>query len=244
MSEIERILDNKPSRPPMISTLALRWQSMCPHGSGGGSVEEAGSPKSEGGNSQDQEQTKEVNNKLPFCEIQWSHMRIVNRLVTPHCYWCPTSGSQGLTRMRLVFASLLYIWSRPDTGRVHIWPRVDTTIFTNYEGTHLRRLIASRRRREHSFLRGIPNFTHDLYLSYVTLVDTRRYVDDKRDVFHRESPSVFVDRIACLHAFKSISGNGYICPISSRKFFSNLPLSGDSIPSGRFLFAIPSVHYS
>lgn len=24
MSEIERILDNKPSRPPMISTLALR----------------------------------------------------------------------------------------------------------------------------------------------------------------------------------------------------------------------------
>lgn len=71
MSELERILDNKPSRPPMISTLALRWQSMCPHGSGGGSVEEAGSPKSEGGNSHDQEQTKEVNNKMPFCEIQW-----------------------------------------------------------------------------------------------------------------------------------------------------------------------------
>lgn len=84
MSEIERILDNKPSRPPMISTLALRWQSMCPHGSGGGSVEEAGSPKSEGGNSQDQEQTKEVNNKLPFCEIQWSHMRMINRFVAPH----------------------------------------------------------------------------------------------------------------------------------------------------------------
>jgi len=72
MSEIERILDNKPSRPPMISTLALRWQSICPHGSGGGSLEEAGSPKSEGGNSQDQEQTKEVSNKLPFCEIQWN----------------------------------------------------------------------------------------------------------------------------------------------------------------------------
>lgn len=98
MSEIERILDNKPSRPPMISTLALRWQSMCPHGSGGGSLEEAGSPKSEGGNSQDQEQTKEVNNKMPFCEIQWSRTRTANRLVTLR-YWWPTPitiSDQGL----------------------------------------------------------------------------------------------------------------------------------------------------
>ena len=74
MNEIERILDNKPSRPPMISTLALRWQSICPHGSGGGSLEDGGSPKSEGANSQDQEQTKELTGKLPFCEIQWSHI--------------------------------------------------------------------------------------------------------------------------------------------------------------------------
>lgn len=74
MNEIERILDNKPSRPPMISTLALRWQSICPHGSGGGSLEDGGSPKSEGANSQDQEQTKELTGKLPFCEIQWNKM--------------------------------------------------------------------------------------------------------------------------------------------------------------------------
>lgn len=77
MNEIERILDNKPSRPPMISTLALRWQSICPHGSGGGSLEDGGSPKSEGANSQDQEQTKELTGKLPFCEIQWNNVRYI-----------------------------------------------------------------------------------------------------------------------------------------------------------------------
>lgn len=77
MNEIERILDNKPSRPPMISTLALRWQSICPHGSGGGSLEDGGSPKSEGANSQDQEQTKELTGKLPFCEIQWNNVKYI-----------------------------------------------------------------------------------------------------------------------------------------------------------------------
>lgn len=104
MSEIERILDNKPSRPPMISTLALRWQSMCPHGSGGGSLEEAGSPKSEGGNSQDQEQTKEVNNKLPFCEIQWNadgnvHL-VAPILSSPRTDGSTTCSSQSIRSRR------------------------------------------------------------------------------------------------------------------------------------------------
>lgn len=42
--------------------------------------------------------------------------------------------AKDLTRMRL-FASPLFIFGRgPVRGRVHTRPRVDTTIFTNYEG--------------------------------------------------------------------------------------------------------------
>jgi len=120
MSEIERILDNKPSRPPMISTLALRWQSMCPHGSGGGSLEEAGSPKSEGGNSQDQEQTKEVNNKMPFCEIQWSRTRQTVSLLydigTQHRSWRVAKdwhGCDSISRLRFLVA--IRCWSNAHT---------------------------------------------------------------------------------------------------------------------------------
>lgn len=63
MNELERILDNKPCRPPMVSTLALRWQTMCPPGSLAGDS----SPKEE----ELQEEAKEQ--KMPFCSIQWQY---------------------------------------------------------------------------------------------------------------------------------------------------------------------------
>lgn len=191
MSEIERILDNKPSRPPMISTLALRWQSMCPHSSGGGSLEEAGSPKSEGGNSQDQEQTKEVtSNKLPFCEIQWNRTRTGNRLTRSTLV--PdidrNLGGQGPTRMRL-FASPLFIFrSRPGCGS-----SAHTTTSRHDNIYQLRRSLSPENSPpfgggggESVHPRGLPRTSRtDLYLSYVTLVDTRRHVGDKRDVSSR-----------------------------------------------------------
>jgi len=74
MLELERILENKPVRPPMISTLALRWQSACPQGplslSGGGPCG-ADSPKHE-----DEAFIEEVDAakdaaKQGFCLIQW-----------------------------------------------------------------------------------------------------------------------------------------------------------------------------
>lgn len=64
MNELERILDNKPCRPPMVSTLALRWQTMCP---AGGSLAGDSSPKDE----ELHEEAKEQ--KLPFCTIQWQY---------------------------------------------------------------------------------------------------------------------------------------------------------------------------
>jgi hypothetical protein len=68
MNELERILDNKPIRPPMVSTLALRWQSVCPPGGGpmgGNGAAGESSPKEDS----IQEETREQ--KLPFCTIQW-----------------------------------------------------------------------------------------------------------------------------------------------------------------------------
>lgn len=73
MADIERILENKPTRPPMVSTLALRWQSMCPPGSisgGQGGTSNADSPKDVDEVSNTDTDTRE-NQKLPFCEIQW-----------------------------------------------------------------------------------------------------------------------------------------------------------------------------
>lgn len=85
MLELERILENKPIRPPMISTLALRWQSACPQGppslSGVGGVCGAtgvhqgimDTPKDEefssaiGGTDADSKDAS----KASFCNIQW-----------------------------------------------------------------------------------------------------------------------------------------------------------------------------
>lgn len=90
MAEIERILENKPTRPPMVSTLALRWQSMCPPGSnryiilfgisnkyrklyffsgGQGGTSNAESPKDDEYSNTEME--SKDSQKMPFCEIQW-----------------------------------------------------------------------------------------------------------------------------------------------------------------------------
>lgn len=71
MLEIERILDNKPIRPPMISTLALRWQSACPPGGGLGSS--IGGPGGETPKDEDVSigEEQKDSGKLSFCEIQW-----------------------------------------------------------------------------------------------------------------------------------------------------------------------------
>ena len=76
MNELERILDNKPIRPPMVSTLALRWQSMCPPGGGpmgGNGAGGESSPKEESIQEESREQ------KLPFCTIQWQQEKACNR---------------------------------------------------------------------------------------------------------------------------------------------------------------------
>lgn len=65
MLELERILDNKPIRPPPISTLALRWQSACPTAGPACGTE---TPKEE--NISLCEDSKETS-KVAFCEIQW-----------------------------------------------------------------------------------------------------------------------------------------------------------------------------
>ena len=79
MLEIERILDNKPVRPALISTLALRWQS-----GGLGSVYSqgapsiisgmAGSPKDENLSLAGDEQKE--SSKMSFCEIQWQKLNL------------------------------------------------------------------------------------------------------------------------------------------------------------------------
>lgn len=69
MLELERILENKPVRPPAISTLALRWQSACPPGQpNAGALCGAESPKEE--EISIGEESKEAS-KVGFCEIQW-----------------------------------------------------------------------------------------------------------------------------------------------------------------------------
>lgn len=164
MSEIERILDNKPSRPPMISTLALRWQSMCPHGSGGGSLEEAGSPKSEGGNSQDQEQTKEVNNKLPFCEIQWSRTRMKNVLLLHNIgvqHWtqrvsffvfylfatrCGSNAHTTTSRHDNIYQ----LWRNPSSKTRCFSATARTSILAAYSRLHARFISLIRHTRGHS----------------------------------------------------------------------------------------------
>lgn len=71
MLEIERILDNKPIRPPPISTLALRWQSACPPGSiSAGNPGAAESPKEDELSIGEEQKDS---SKLGFCEIQWQH---------------------------------------------------------------------------------------------------------------------------------------------------------------------------
>lgn len=176
MSELERILDNKPSRPPMISTLALRWQSMCPHGSGGGSVEDAGSPKSEGGNSQDQEQTKEVNNKMPFCEIQWDARTAISR--------CPRycQSPQGPTMdeydpsTRLSSKSTLSPLRSRRRSRLYIrHTRVDDNTYL------ITRTTSGNLPRHGETHQSGYFFTHDIYicsLAYVISWTICRYVDE------------------------------------------------------------------
>lgn len=61
MAEVEHTLENKPTRPPIISTLALRWQTLCPQG---------GAPSGTGKENENQE-TKA--HKVPFCSIQWQY---------------------------------------------------------------------------------------------------------------------------------------------------------------------------
>lgn len=69
MLELERILENKPVRPPAISTLALRWQSACPPGPPSSTgICGAESPKEE--EISIGEESKEAS-KVGFCEIQW-----------------------------------------------------------------------------------------------------------------------------------------------------------------------------
>lgn len=69
MLELERILENKPIRPPAISTLALRWQSAGPTGQpGSGNLCGVESPKEE--EISIGEESKEAS-KVGFCEIQW-----------------------------------------------------------------------------------------------------------------------------------------------------------------------------
>lgn len=65
MLELDRILDNKPVRPPPISTLALRWQSAGPAGGACGTE----TPKEE--NISLCEDSKNETSKVAFCEIQW-----------------------------------------------------------------------------------------------------------------------------------------------------------------------------
>lgn len=61
MAELERILDNKPVRPPMVSTLAMRWQTVCPPGVLGGTGMSDGMKD-------DEFDMKE--RKVPFCVLQ------------------------------------------------------------------------------------------------------------------------------------------------------------------------------
>lgn len=65
MSELEKALENKPARAPMVSTLALRWQAAVPPGSGTAQLLPE-SPKA-------QEEAQEKHQKLPFCTIQWQY---------------------------------------------------------------------------------------------------------------------------------------------------------------------------
>lgn len=62
--EVERILDNKPVRPPMISTLAMRWQSAaaCPSAIGSVVMPDDVSIA---------EEEKDAEAKQNFCELQW-----------------------------------------------------------------------------------------------------------------------------------------------------------------------------
>lgn len=69
MAEVERTLDNKPIRPPIISTLALRWQTLCPQG---------GAPAASGGKDNDNIETKA--HKVPFCSIQWQYEKVGDAL--------------------------------------------------------------------------------------------------------------------------------------------------------------------
>lgn len=79
MLEIERILDNKPVRPALISTLALRWQSGGPYSQGPPSVTSGmglsgvviESPKEENVSLAGDDQK---DSKLNFCEIQWQKL--------------------------------------------------------------------------------------------------------------------------------------------------------------------------
>lgn len=64
MAELERILDNKPVRPPMISTLAMRWQTVCPPGVLGGTGM-SGDGMKEGNDEFDMKERK-----VPFCVLQ------------------------------------------------------------------------------------------------------------------------------------------------------------------------------
>jgi hypothetical protein len=68
MAELDRILENKPVRPPMISTLALRWQSMCPPG-GALSASDPGALKQVDDEVSLADETKDKN--VNFCSLQW-----------------------------------------------------------------------------------------------------------------------------------------------------------------------------
>lgn len=65
MAELETVLGNKPVRAPMVSTLALRWQTMVPATAG---AEEELSPTK-----RDESPTESKQNKMPFCTVQWRY---------------------------------------------------------------------------------------------------------------------------------------------------------------------------
>lgn len=83
MLELERILDNKPVRPPMISTLMMRWQSAGPPNpelmpnSSSGNFNSSGPVVAVAPNGNNAEEVsvgeadKEPTAEGKFCEIQW-----------------------------------------------------------------------------------------------------------------------------------------------------------------------------
>lgn len=217
MLELERILENKPIRPPAISTLALRWQSAGPPGppSSIGGPCGADTPKEE--EVSIGEEPKEAS-KQGFCEIQWQKETLDNnkftiiKSTTKLDKISSSSGSKDTIRYIQISTSNNNLSSSQNNSNT----RLDSTSNTNYN--NIVNEINKTARQHQQFDRNksidsvvAPNIPEDNIL----IATTNQNSSSSNSSSNHDNKTNKIKRNSSLISFKSLD-------ISLKSIYSNL----------------------